>query len=69
VFDPGSVLVGFVVDKVGLESGFCQYFCFPNQYHSTNAPHSYSSTYSSEGKRAKPGNIPKSSAISEIGQQ
>ena len=47
---------------------FSQYFCFPRQYHSTNAPHSSSSTCCSyqKGKRAKSGNLPKSNAVSDI---
>jgi len=42
---------------------------FPRQYHSTNAPHLYSSTYCfyRKGKRAKPGNLPRSDSFSEIG--
>ena len=47
-----------------------QSFCFPCQYHSTNAPHSSSSTRWSyrKDKRARPGNLPKSNALTEIRQ-
>jgi hypothetical protein len=37
-FDPGSVYVGFVVDKVALGQVFPEYFVFPCQFHSTGAP-------------------------------
>jgi hypothetical protein len=36
-FDPGSVHVEFVVDKVALGQVFPQYFGFPCQFHSTGA--------------------------------
>jgi hypothetical protein len=46
-----------------------QYFSFPCQYNSTNAPYSSSSTCFSfqKDKRAKCGNLPKSNTLSEIG--
>ena len=49
----------------------CQHFSFPCQYHPTNAPHSSSSTRCSyqKDKRAKPGNLPKSNAVSQIDVQ
>jgi hypothetical protein len=37
-FDPRSVHVGFVVDKVALGQVFSEYFGFPRQFHSTGAP-------------------------------
>jgi hypothetical protein len=43
---------------------------FPCKYHSTNAPYSSSSTHCScqKDKRAKPGNLTKNNAVSEIGE-
>jgi len=49
---------------------FSQYFNFPCQYHSNSAPYSplyYNCSYQKD-KRAKPGNLAKSSAVSEIGE-
>ena len=40
-FDPRSVHVRFDVDKVAVGQAFSQYFSFPCQYHSTNAPYSF----------------------------
>jgi hypothetical protein len=40
-FDHRPVHVRFVMDKVALRQVFPQYFRFPCQYHSTNAPHSF----------------------------
>jgi hypothetical protein len=44
---------------------------FPCQNHSANSPYSFSSIYSSyqKDKRAKPGILTKSSALSEIGER
>ena len=76
-----SVRVRFVVDNVALgESppllllllpppGYICFHCLYG-YHSTNAPHSSSTTcwcYRKD-KRAKPGNLPKSNALKKIGE-
>jgi hypothetical protein len=37
-FDPESVHVGFLVDKVALGQVFLEYFGFPCQFHCTGAP-------------------------------
>jgi hypothetical protein len=68
-FDLRSVRVRFVVNKVALGHVFLlSASLFPCQYHSTIAPYSSSSTCCSyqKDKRAKPGNLPKSDALSEI---
>jgi hypothetical protein len=40
---------------------------FPCQYHSTNVPYTSASTsYSYQDKRAKPGNLPKNKALSQM---
>jgi len=69
-FSTISDRVRFVM--VALGSGkefFSEYFKFPSQYHSTNAPFSSSSAhYYYQDKRAKPGNLPKSNALLGIGQ-
>jgi hypothetical protein len=59
-------------EKTGTGTGFAPTTSvFPCQYHYTNAPHSSSSTCCSyqKGKRGKPGNLPKSDALSEIGKK
>jgi hypothetical protein len=49
---------------------FFEYFGFPCKYHPIDAPYSSSSTHCSyqKDKRAKPGNLVKSKALSEIGE-
>jgi hypothetical protein len=52
--------VRFAVDKESLwQVSLSQYFAFPCQHHSTDAPHSSSSQYYyyQNDKRAKPGNL------------
>jgi len=58
MFDPRSGHVRFVV-KLLWARFFSQYFGFPRQYHSTNAPYSSSSTCCSyqRDKRAKRDNV------------
>jgi hypothetical protein len=51
--------------------GFCPSTSdFPLQYHSANAPYSSSSAYCSyqKDKQVKPKSLPKSNALSEIGE-
>jgi hypothetical protein len=69
-FDPTRVHVRLAADSVSSQTTLPVHWVFPRQYHSTNAPRSSLSTYSSyqKEKRAKPGNLPKSSALSAIGQ-
>ena len=59
-----------VTENVASGSMKCKEFCFPCQYHSTNSPLSSSSACCSyqKGKRAKPGNLPKSNTLLEIGE-
>ena len=59
--------VRFVVDKVTLRH--ISFQVFPCQYYSTNSQYSSSPAYCchQKDKRAKPGNLPKSSVLSEIG--
>jgi len=62
--------VRFCGGKSGNETGVSpSTSVFLYQYLSTNAPYSSSSTYRSyqKDKRAKPGNLPKRSALSKIG--
>ena len=71
-FDPWSVRVRFLFNPVSLGQGFRQVFTFLpvsiSPFHSTNAPHSLSTCCSCQkNKWAKPGNLPKRSAISEFG--
>jgi hypothetical protein len=71
-FDPRSVHMRFVVDKMTLGQVFLQVLrCFPCQYQSTNALLSSSCTSCSyqKDKRAEAGNLPKSNALSDIGEQ
>jgi hypothetical protein len=43
-FAPGSVYVGFVVDKVALGQVSSEFFTFPCQYYSTMALHTHISS-------------------------
>jgi hypothetical protein len=70
---PGSIPGHYMRDlwwtKWHWDRFFSQYFCFPCQYHYTSASNlSSSSTCCSyqTDKRTKPGNLPKSSTLSEI---
>jgi hypothetical protein len=57
--------------KITLEQVFLQVLQFSLQYHSiNNSQYSSSSTYHTyqTGKQAKPGNLPKRSALSETGE-
>jgi hypothetical protein len=69
-FNSRSVCLRLVMEKVEkiLSPNTSIFACL---YHSTNAPHSSSSThcYHQKYKRAKPGNLPRSNALSEIGEQ
>jgi len=66
--NPKSVHMIFGVDKVSLGQVVLQ-AVFPCHYHSTKAPYSSPSVYYSyqTDKGAKPGKLPKISAVSEIG--
>ena len=67
--DPRPGHVGFVVEKVALEDFFFLVFRgFPCRYNSNNTPHWSSSTccFYRKDKWAKPGNLPKGNALSEI---
>jgi hypothetical protein len=68
-FDVIPVRMRFLLVTVALEPLFSQSCCFPCQYHSTNAPHSSSSTCCSyqRDKRANPGNLTKRQYLSESG--
>jgi hypothetical protein len=61
--------VEFVMDNLALEQILLQVFrFFPYQYRSTNVPTSYSFACCSyhKYKRRKPGNFPKSNALSKL---
>jgi hypothetical protein len=69
-FDPTPIHVRFVV-KVALGQVFSpSTSIYPCQYHSTYSLYSSISTCCSyqKDKRAKPGNLPKSNVLSEIGE-
>ena len=70
-FNPRSVDMRFVVDKVALGQVFALVIRFsPCQHHSTNAPYSFSDTCCSyqKDKGEKSVNLPKSNSVSEIGE-
>ena len=60
-FDPRPIRVRFVLNGVALWQVFLPVLWFSRQYHSTNTPHSPSSTCCSyqKDKRAQPGNLQK----------
>ena len=64
-FDSSSIHTRFVTDRI-----LTQYFCFLCQYHSTNAPHSSSSTRCSyqKNKLFKPANLPRGNDVSKTGE-
>ena len=71
MFDPRSVHVGFLVTKQqGGVVVFSAYFGLSCDYYSTNAPYSPSSTHCSyqQEKGMKHGNLPKSSALLQVGE-
>ena len=70
-FDPWSFHARSVVDKVALGQFFSEYFGLFLSVPSTNAPYVSSYTYCSynKDKRARPGSLPKSSALSEISER
>jgi hypothetical protein len=68
-FDPWSVHVKFVVDKVARDRFFSEYFCFPHVNIILQMLLIFISTLLyQKDKRAKPGNLPESNALSEIGE-
>ena len=69
-FDPGSVHVGFVVDKVAEGQVFLRVFLFTPAIIHPMVHNSYASSRCSyqKDKRAKPVNFPKSNAVSEMGE-
>lgn len=70
-FDPGSIHVGFMADKVPLGKVFLWVLPFSRRYYSDNVLHSSSinNTVTSRTTGAKPGNIQQRNALSVTGEQ